>query len=187
MIELICTTIEEPDNREYMLWLYREYRRLMYSVAYKFTTDTDNADDIVQESVLNLIKKVDTIRPMKRYVLASYIVATVRNTSINLLKSQAREAENRADYIDEVCFPEMPLDKLMILAENRYSLVKIWKCLSEDDRFLLEGKYVLGYTDHELASQQQCKASSIRMKLTRARRNALSLLIEEGIDRYDKA
>ena len=186
MIELICT-IEEPDNREYMLRLYRDSKMLMYSTAYKFTKDTDIADDIVQESVLNLIKKVDTLRSMDQYALASYIIATVRNTSINLLRNQAREIANKAEYNDEVCLPEIPLDKLMILAETRHSLAKIWQNLSEDDRFLLEGKYILGYTDQELALQQQCKPTSIRMKLTRARRSALTLLIKEGVDHYDKA
>ena len=50
--------------------------------------------------------------------------------------------------------------------------------LSENDQLLLEGKYLLGYTDTELASLLKCKVGSIRMKLTRARRKALKLIVE---------
>lgn len=54
--------------------------------------------------------------------------------------------------------------------------------LSAEDRALLEGKYILGDSDEMLARTLHCKPSSIRMKLTRARRRALKLLEQEGAD-----
>ena len=78
------------------------------------------------------------------------------------------------------------MDDLMILSEENAQLREIWPMLSEDQRFILEGKYILGYSDKELAEQLQCNPSSIRMKLTRARRNALALLLQKkGVDRRD--
>lgn len=58
----------------------------------------------------------------------------------------------------------------------------VWAHLTEEEQTLLEGKYIIGYTDAELAGQLQCKVSSIRMKLTRARRRAISLLNEQERD-----
>lgn len=40
-------------------------------------------------------------------------------------------------------------------------------------------RYILDLTDRELANILKCKSSSIRMKLTRARRKAIKLLSEE--------
>ena len=54
--------------------------------------------------------------------------------------------------------------------------------MSAEDRALLEGKYILGDSDEMLARTLHCKPSSIRMKLTRARRRALKLLEQEGAD-----
>ena len=80
------------------------------------------------------------------------------------------------------------LDDLLSLAGYRDLLKKIWPLLSEEERFLLEGKYVLGYKDNELAIKAGCKASSIRMKLTRARRHALTIIVEqEGVKKFDEA
>lgn len=71
------------------------------------------------------------------------------------------------------------LDDMMILVERKAQLSRIWCRLSEEHRMLLEGRYILGISDEELAKQLHCKSSSIRMKLTRARRAASQLLINE--------
>lgn len=185
MIGFIYTTVQDPNDRDFMLWVYGEFKNLMYSTAYKYTSKPDAADDIVQDALVNLIKKVDTLRPMKRHILAGYIVATIRNRAINELKSRAYQQENIMDYSESAILEDFPLDRLMILAEQRAQLGKIWTRLSDEDRFLLEGRYILGYTDQEMAESLRCKPDSIRMKLTRARRKALTFLLEEGGDCYE--
>lgn len=82
---------------------------------------------------------------------------------------------------------ELPLDDMMILIERKAQLSRIWCKLPDEHRILLEGRYILGFSDEELAKQLHCKPSSICMKLTRARRVASQLLInEESGDLNDK-
>lgn len=144
----------------------------------------------MQDSVVNILRKVDTVRPMKKEVLAAYIAATVRNASINRLRRQGYEREHIQE--DAECeldrlSTDISLEELAHLSERLDRLSGIWPELSPEDRFLLEGKYILGYTDRELAGEIACKPDSVRMKLTRARRNALSLLKREGVKHYDEA
>ena len=187
MIGYIYTIAPNQNDRDYMLWVYKEFKNLMYSTAYKYTSNPDTADDIVQDAIVNLLKKIDTIKPMARHILAGYIVATIRNTSINELKSRAYHNDNTSAYLDNDLLDVLSIDKLMLLAEQRNNLARIWPSLSSSEQYLLEGKYILGYSDEELAKGLSCKASSIRMKLTRARRRALTLLIEAGVENYDEA
>ena len=71
--------------------------------------------------------------------------------------------------------------------EHDKALLDIWPVLPKETQILLKGKYILGYTDQELACQLKCKPSSIRMKLTRARRAALLLLSERNeVKEHDK-
>ena len=70
----------------------------------------------------------------------------------------------------------MTMDELLVVAERRAELARAWRELSERDRFLLEGKYFLQLSDSELGDALGCKAESIRMKLTRARRNVVKIL-----------
>jgi RNA polymerase sigma-70 factor (ECF subfamily) len=92
-------------------------------------------------------------------------VSTVRNTAINYIqKEQSRQ--KRRDVFEQGVVAETPaqelsLDELMILSENRQRIKDAWRKLAEGDRFLLEGKYLLGLTDAELAHQMNCKPESI--------------------------
>ena len=61
-------------------------------------------------------------------------------------------------------------------AERGKRLADALRRLAETDRILLEGKYLLEYSDETLAKQLGCRPASVRAKLTRARRRAFQLL-----------
>lgn len=174
MIAFICSTIEDPADRQFMEQLYQEFERTMFNIARKYTSNQMDQEDIVHDGILKLIKNILTIRSMERCILASYIVSTIRNTSIDFLRGQRTERGKVSSMENETFLePEAPsplLDDLLVSAER---LVELWEVLSEEERILFEGKYLLGSTNEELAYQLKCKPSSIRMKLSRARQKAL--------------
>ena len=51
--------------------------------------------------------------------------------------------------------------------------------LRAGDRILLSGKYVFCHSDAELAQNLGCAPSSIRMKITRAKRKAMAVFQPE--------
>ena len=163
MISFICAIPQEPDDKAFMLSLYDSYYKLMYSIAYKYVSDIQTVDDIV---------------------------STVRNTAINRLRVKEYEKDHTAEFTEENVSGAdryVPMETLLILAERRKALLDIWPVLPKETQILLKGKYILGYTDQELACQLKCKPSSIRMKLTRARRAALLLLSERNeVKEHDK-
>lgn len=179
VIAVICAAIEDPSDREFMEQLFSDFERTMFSVARKYVSNPTDQEDLVQESAIKLIEKISTIRSMNRCILASYIVFTIRNTSIDFLRNQQVKQSKVSSMEDETFFepesPSLPLDDQLISAEY---LSELWTYLSEEDRTLFEGKYLLGNTDEELAVRLKCQPDSIRMKLTRARRKALKLLTD---------
>ena len=180
MIAFICTTIQDPDDKEYMLWIYEEFQNLMFYTAKKYINDQMTCEDIVQECIVKLIQKIDVIRGKERCILAGYIVSIIRNVSINYLKSEGVRQKHSVGFdeetMDQLPSPELSIEEIL-LAKEKSSLISIaMEQLSVTERLLLEGKYILEYSDDELAKQLNCKSGSIRMKLTRARRHALSIL-----------
>lgn len=150
MLVYFLETLEDESDKDYIIWLYNEFERLMYSTAFKYTTIPQIAEDIVQDSVVNLIRKVATIRAMKRQVLAAYIISTVRNTSINRLKAIEYEREHVVEDSDielESISTEDSLERFIQLSEDLKALSLIWTKLSREDQSLLEGKYILGYNN----------------------------------------
>lgn len=56
------------------------------------------------------------------------------------------------------------------------ALAQVWPRLDENTRWLLEARYILDYSDGELARELGVKPDSVRMALTRARRKARRLM-----------
>ena len=191
MVAMVYSMEDQPSDREFMDQMYMEFERLMFFTARQYTSKAEIAEDIVQESLVRLYEKVRTMKPMKHVVLAAYIRATVRNTAINVLRKMNRERDYAADAETDAfaqADQEWVLNTMMDLSGYRVLLSKIWPRLPEDDRVLLEGKYILGYSDQELGEEIGCQANSIRVKLTRARRRALAIIQEqEGVNRFDEA
>ena len=187
MLPIIISTLDNDLDRDFITWLYEEYEPLLFKVAQRFAPTHHDVEEIVQDSLERLIKKFSTIRHMERCILSAYIVSTVRNTSIEFLRKEKRRQARQRNYDDTSWTvemqPQLALEELLLLAENRRELISAWGELPELDRALLEGKYFLGLSDAELAKQIGCQTSSIRMKLTRARRKALKSITDKEVER----
>ena len=172
---------EDPSDRQFIEELYHQYNRLMYRKALDNLADPQDVDDLVQDCLERLIKQVGTLRKLSGCTLTAYIVYTVRNTAINM--KRRREVQSRHVFLSD--FSELepedsslsPEDALLV-DERSEHFMQAFAELSEDDQFLLIGKYIQGLRDEELAQMMGCGAASVRMKLTRARRRALRKLRE---------
>lgn len=175
---------KEIDNKLFIEKLYEDFERLMYFTAQKYIADTYRCEDVVQECLSKLIEHVGVLRTLDRPALASYIVVTVRNTSINFLKKEAHENDKKATLVKAKETALEPItasvEEYIIKKENRIHFWEIMQSLDLETKCLLDAKYILGYDDKELSIVAGCSPNSVRMKLTRARRKVLKILNEEG-------
>lgn len=188
MIALVYEGVQDPDDREFILKVYHDYKRLMYYTANKYCTNYHDCEEIVQDTILKLIHKVSLLRTLEEKALAAYVSVAVRNTAFSLQRRRTKEEKLFVSWMDEmesIPDPRMSAEDEMILMEKKEALLEVWDLLSEEERFLLEGRYILRYTDHELSQELGGKASGIRMRLTRTRRKASSLMLMriEGDDK----
>lgn len=175
MVAWICTVVSDPDDQEFLIELYEEFHDLMFSVARRYNNNWMSCEDIVQESILRIMDKLDVLRKKKRCVQAGYIAMVVRNIAINTLKHEDVVKAHTAEIAEQEP-TALTMDELLIARENVDDLMRALQQLPEAEQLLLEGKYMLGYSDTYLAEQIGCQPKSIRMKLTRARRHTLQLM-----------
>lgn len=171
MLVMISSALDTPEERDYMTGLYQKYSRLMYQTAAEYLPAEADREDVLQESLVRMINNIDRLRSLEAYALPYYIRAIVRNLAFDHTRVQRKKnameqpLEERAE----------PLD-IAAIVEHRVDLSGLWSNLTDEECVLLQGKYLLGYTDAELAASLRCKPGSIRMKLTRARRRAMGIL-----------
>lgn len=182
MISFICSMVEDPDDQSFLIDIYQNFKQLMLLTARKYISDPFVCEDIVHDSVVKLIRHVAVLRDRERSTMAAYIISTVRTTAIDYLRKQDRDSKYWFHIEDEQesVEPAPGVEDLFLLKEQHTQLYDIWPKLSESDQIALAGKYILGYTDEELAELLDCQKSSVRSKLSRARKRALSLLSSQG-------
>jgi len=174
---------ESSQQKQFYENLYQDYINLMYYTAIRYCSGTTDLHDIVQEAFLNLLNHYDTLKSLAQPALASYIYFTVKNASIDFRRREVADKKLEAHLSEHarLSIDDLPDMIEMLFQEEKYNeLEAILDLLSETDNLILTGKYFLDYSDAELAAFIGCKPSSIRMMLTRARRNALNLIKERG-------
>ena len=87
--------------------IYRKHERLMYYIAGKYSEVSVQREDIVQTAVLSLLKNEATLQRLPPYAQINYIAAAVRNTAINTIKRDQKEAA-RCTPLDDLTedFPQ---------------------------------------------------------------------------------
>ena len=71
------------------------------------------------------------------------------------------------------------LENLVLRWEETEDLAEVLDQLSEENRALLDKRYFMGMTAQEIAEEQGKRPGSVRMALTRARREVLRLYLEK--------
>ena len=91
-----------PTSQEFITQIYKKYDRLMLFTAKKYLMDLQECEDAVQESLLKLMRRIELLRTLEEPILTSYVVTTVRNTAINILRRQKRDAQNITSFTESV-------------------------------------------------------------------------------------
>ena len=179
MIQLI---ISGEVSEEYVFFtdLYQRYQRLMYSVAKRYAASENEAEDIMQDAVERLLKRIPKLMELPGCTLPTYLVYTVRSTAVNFKRHQNVIEKHTLpiDYDDGNTYEEPSESPQEILEreEQQRQFAAIWDQIPRADAELLYRKYILQESDEKLAEIYHCKKESIRMKLTRAKRKVISLM-----------
>lgn len=184
MISMLIAGMENDFERVFMENVYKKFYDEMKCKAFSIVGNEHDAEEIVQESFVRLIRKVDTLMRIDSNKLPAYLIITVRNTAINFAKHKSYEdgyvlhsdEKDAAEWLpDEENIPEL----LYLKKEELETLVKALPLLPERDLKLLEAKYVLGLPSEEIAKQFRIAPSSIRTYIMRARKKAQALFQKE--------
>lgn len=180
---MLKSEVSSPmTDEEFMEWLYDKYHRLIFFTVKKYDLEGEPYEDIVQDCLVKLTEKTETLRALPEPALVSYIVAAAKNTAISCMRRQSAEQklllcyEDLAEDLTARGSLDASLDDVLIQLEDRERVRAVWSRLDAETKCILEGKYYLGYDNGELAQILGVKLDSVRMKLTRARRKVLALL-----------
>lgn len=142
-----------------------KYSTMVYKLAFARTRNKENADDIFQEVFLRYIRKKPKF-DNETHEKAWFIRVTI-NCTKTLFSFISRE--NHEELNENISNSENPEEIMEEFLEK----------LSPDYRTVIHLFYYEGYSTLEISKLLNKKESTVRMQLTRARRN-LKDIIEGG-------
>ena len=180
MFPIVIATIENDNERIFMEKIYTKYYSLMKKKALFIVDDETCAEEIVQDSILRFVDRIGEVMKVDKNKLPAYIMATVRNMSINRMKKKQFES-GLFDQLDEDLYDlnELPED-LYIHKELLDRLEQTIEQLPVHYKLLLEAKYILNMKDEEIAKQFDIKTDHVRVYIMRARRKAYTMMEEDS-------
>lgn len=182
LMPFVILAMAEGDDRDYMEWLYKEYKLLMYGTAWRYVSDPYLVEDIVSDSCVALIRKISVIRDLDCCALRMYIVSCVRNTAFNSLAAQKKrrsifvESGDEVDVLPDDCYS--PEQKIELQDELEYAIRAI-HALPEKERQIMQMKYLMHMDNAEIAKNVDLTLDSVRVYISRARKHLKELLYAE--------
>ena len=179
LVPFFFLIIEDADDRVFMENLYINHRKRMYQIALQYVRSNSDADDIVSESFVSLIGRIQKLREFDDNALKAYISITVRNTAISHLRNASKQVNQFDDVSPETIADSQigPEARLLLKCSIADMMAAIRK-LGETDRAALYMRYwqELDYT--QIAKRLNISPDSARMYLSRARKRLFEKLSE---------
>ncbi|HEX2254401.1 MAG TPA: sigma-70 family RNA polymerase sigma factor [Thermoanaerobaculia bacterium] len=151
----------EPDAPLSVEELFEKLQPKLRRVFSRFRLPVEDAEDILQQSFLDLVYKQRSV-----YNPEAWVVATVRNRCIMYWRKRRRQIWEAVDtaVLDLLAEPEAPGQRQVAL---RQDLEKVLARLPKRCRSVLVLRYGLGYRSQEVADLLGYQPSSIRKVTSR--------------------
>ena len=181
-IPVAILSIGNEDDRAFMVRLYVDYRWLMYKVALSVVREPQLAEDMVSQTLCEMIDNLEKIRAVDCCKLRGYIVSFVRNVSVDFVRKRDRQGKYLFLTGEEAeVAAEDSVDENLIRMAEIDAMKRGFARLSENDRPLLTMKYFDGLSDEEIAARLGVAKASVRTYLMRARNRLCQRLKEDEL------
>jgi RNA polymerase sigma-70 factor (ECF subfamily) len=152
--------------------LVERYMRRALAVAYRLTGQRQDAEDIVQDSFLAALTKIDTFERGRPF--GPWLFRIVANRALNFRKSRAlRQGEPLP--ASAASGDESP-DEAAARAERRHALQDALAQLPDQQRWIVELFEIDGFTGPEIADMLDLADGTVRWHLHAARQTLRGIL-----------
>jgi RNA polymerase sigma-70 factor (ECF subfamily) len=172
--------LDEPDAPFSIGDLFEKLQPKLRRVFSRFRVPPEDAEDILQQSFLDLVYKQRQI-----YNPDAWMVATVRNRCIVYWRKRRRQIWDAVDsaMLELLAQPEAPGQRQVALRED---LEKVLSRLPQRCRSVLVLRYGLGYRSREVAELLGYQPSSIRKVTSRCIAALTRELVDSGFSEIEE-
>lgn len=161
--------------------LFARHSDMIYATLLKFTGNSDDVDDLMQEAFMKAYVKIGLYDP--KYDFGGWIYTIARNTFVDFSRTRKSNALNpqnislESGNTSQISAPT-PEDYI-INAQQRAQIERYISMLPGDYRQLFELRFLDEYSYEEIAEKLDMKLGTVKTRIFRVR-NMMCRLITDG-------
>lgn len=161
----ISAGLKKNDEKAFKL-IYTTYYASLCVFAERITHDSDEAEDIVQETIYNLWDKRNSIKINSSF--KSYLFGAVRNRSINYLKKKKNE-DNYLNHVS-IWLQNIYSDQFekLICAELEKKIMEIIDTFPDKTKDIFKQNRFNGLKYDEIANKEGLTTKGVEFHMTKA-------------------
>ena len=181
---LALLTLDE-DKQDFVGQLYEKHKKKIYEIAYKILKNRHDAEEIVDEVMINVISNVEKFVQSDGNETLAQLVIYSRNAAINLYKVKKRRSAHEIPftYLNEDGDNEdieieddaAGMDEVLLSKENSEIVARYVKQLTLEQQDAIMLVYTLGYSNVEAANVLGISSNTVGMRLFKAKKKLLEL------------
>lgn len=145
-------------NIEALSVIYRTYGKMVFSVGYQIVNNVSDAEDVLQEVMLNVVKYAHTYRQETNP--KAWIMSITRSIALTIVKKRFDTISiDDVDY--SIAANSADVDKMLAVREAMNKL-------DEQERTILNLKLHIGLSHREIASVLEMSVFAVQKKYQRA-------------------
>lgn len=153
-----------------------KYQGIIYNTAFKISSNSEDAYDITQETLLKIYKNIKHFEGKSKFT--TWIYRIVTNTALDFIKKyrkanvyslNAEMGEEGDSYIDNIKDDSPTPHELVESAETQKLVQKALDKLSPNHKAVLVLRDINGLSYEEIAQVLLCSEGTVKSRINRAR------------------
>jgi RNA polymerase sigma-70 factor (ECF subfamily) len=162
----------QNGNREALRLLFEENRQKIFSLAYQYVKNAEDAEDILQETFIKAYRSLHRFNPQNNMRFSPWLYRIGINCSIDYIRrnKQRKIHYSGSDYLDNVSSDTLSYDPEQARGrkEIREKIDHILNRLSGRQKMIFILKHYQELTCAEIADYLNCSEGSVKRQLFRA-------------------
>lgn len=177
MLAFFLATLESEEDQKKFMEIYEQNHRRMERTAMYMLKNQSDAEDAIQNTMLQIIQHFSKISEIPCEELPFWIISILKNEARMILRKRQKQ-RNQFISLDD-CKEETGM-QLIENPTDQISLTDSFLQLPEAYRAVLEMKLLLGYTDREIAEHLGISETAVSTRASRGRALLRKLVEKEG-------
>ena len=159
-------------------YFVESYKDMAYSIAFRIINNSQDAEEVVQDSFLKAYKSLNKFRHDSKF--STWFYKIVVNYSLTKIKKKRIEDLSNLDNAENINIETVEsVYKNLTLEDQKKYINSALDELKPEDRLILTLYYLNENSTEEVSEITSIKKENIKMKLLRARKKMLIKLNEE--------